>query len=63
MLTDPRRLIASLIVPLWLLVLPTDAVAQTEAPQPLSMERQLAASAPVSLWHWRWTVRRSVFGL
>lgn len=48
MLTDPRQLIASLIVPLWLLVLPSDAVAQTGAPKPLSMDRQLAASARVS---------------
>lgn len=48
MLTDPRQLIASLIVPLWLLVLPCVAVAQTGAPKPLSMDRQLPASARVS---------------
>ena len=48
MLTDPRQLIVSLIVPLWFLVLPGEAVAQTEAPTPLSIDRQLAAPARVS---------------
>jgi hypothetical protein len=48
MLTDPRHLIASLILPLWLLVLPSAAVAQTGAQKPLSMDRPLAASALVS---------------
>ena len=48
MLIDSRRLIASLIVPLWLFVLPSAAVAQTGAQKPLSMDRPLAASALVS---------------
>ena len=48
MLTDPRQLIAALMVPLWLLVPPGDAVAQTAAAKPLSIDRQLAASARAS---------------
>ena len=48
MLTDSRQLIASLVVPLWLLLLPGDAVAQSGAPKPLSMDREPAASARVS---------------
>lgn len=47
MLTDRRQLIASLGVSLWLLALPSDAVAQTGAPKPLSMDRRPAVSARV----------------
>jgi hypothetical protein len=48
MLTDPRQSIASLVVPLCFLVLPSDAVAQTGILKRLSMDRQPAASARVS---------------
>lgn len=63
MITDPHQLIAPLIVPLWLLVLPSDGAAQTDDPTPLSMDRQLAASALVSPLPLALDVRRSLFGL
>ena len=44
MLIDSRRLIASLIAPLWLLVLPSAAVAQTGAQKRLSIDRPLASA-------------------
>ena len=48
---DSRRLIASLVVPLWLLGLPSAAVAQTGAQKPLSMDRPLASArvSPLAL--------------
>jgi hypothetical protein len=51
MLIDSRRLIASLIVPMWLLVLPSAAVAQTGVQKPLSIDRPLASAlvSPLAL--------------
>jgi hypothetical protein len=48
MLSNSRQLIASLIVPLWLLA-PNDVVAQTATPKPVSTTPELAdGAAPVS---------------
>jgi hypothetical protein len=48
MIADRRQLIASFVVPLSLLLLATDAVAQTGSPKALSMDRQPAASERIA---------------